>query len=175
MATGSTWNARQLDQRLARLRLHVGGVDDRQAAGGQTLGGDEVQRLEGVAGRRLVVLVVARPGPEVSEDSTSVGLKCVRAKVDLPEPDAPIRTTSDRVREWSAHVTPKHRHLRRRPERSILGSDRPEAHAVAEARSDGSRPCRELGARPLEAVVAMTEPPGGQARPERRCIRRSAW
>ena len=31
-----------------------------------------------------------------SDDSTSVGLKCLRAKVDLPEPDGPIRTTSDK-------------------------------------------------------------------------------
>ena len=30
-----------------------------------------------------------------SDDSISVGLKCFRANVDLPEPDAPIRTTKE--------------------------------------------------------------------------------
>src|ERR1043165_4786861 len=30
-----------------------------------------------------------------SDDRTSVGLKCLRANVDFPQPDGPIRTTSD--------------------------------------------------------------------------------
>jgi hypothetical protein len=30
-----------------------------------------------------------------SDESTSVGLKCLRAKVDLPQPDGPTSTTSE--------------------------------------------------------------------------------
>src|SRR5580692_4511299 len=30
-----------------------------------------------------------------SDESTSVGLKCVRAKLDFPQPEGPIRTTSE--------------------------------------------------------------------------------
>ena len=41
--------AGQLDQRLAGLGLHVGGVDDRQPPQRQPLAGDEVQHLERVA------------------------------------------------------------------------------------------------------------------------------
>src|SRR5262249_18380839 len=50
------------DKRLTRFRLHVGGVDDRQAPQLQPLRGDEVQDLEGVFGHRLIVLLVADHG-----------------------------------------------------------------------------------------------------------------
>ena len=54
------------DQRLARLLLDVGRVDHGQPPGGQPLAGDVVQRVERVAGRRLVVLVVGdEPAEEV--------------------------------------------------------------------------------------------------------------
>jgi len=33
---------------------------------------------------------------QASDDTTSVGLKCARAKVLLPAPDAPMSTTSER-------------------------------------------------------------------------------
>ena len=70
----------QLDQRLAGLGLDVGGVDDRQPAQGQPLGGDEVQHLEGVVGDRLVVLVVAdhRPGRRPTTGSRWAGSACGR-------------------------------------------------------------------------------------------------
>ena len=56
---------RQLDERLARLGLHVRRVDDDEAAELQPLRGDEVQRLE--RGRRdgLIVLVVGHEPAEV--------------------------------------------------------------------------------------------------------------
>jgi hypothetical protein len=50
--------AGQRDQRLASLRLHVGGVDDGQAPARQAPRGDEVKGGEGVSRRGLVVLVV---------------------------------------------------------------------------------------------------------------------
>ena len=46
------------DQRLARLRLDVGGVDDGQLHALKPLGGDEVKQRESVFGRGLIVLVV---------------------------------------------------------------------------------------------------------------------
>ena len=49
----------KLDQRLAGLGLDVGGIHDGQMSQGQPLSGDEVQNLECLVGRRLVVLVVA--------------------------------------------------------------------------------------------------------------------
>ena len=54
----------QLDERLAGLGLHIGGVDDREFAASQPLGSDEMQRLESVPGRALVGLVVADHGAE---------------------------------------------------------------------------------------------------------------
>ena len=49
---------RQRDQRLARFRLRVGGVDHGQATGGQAFGSDELEHIEGVVCCGLVVLVV---------------------------------------------------------------------------------------------------------------------
>ena len=62
----------------------------------QPLAGDEVQHVEGVVGRGLVVLVVGdQAAAEVGRDAPRSAGSGARAKVDLPEPDAPIRTTSD--------------------------------------------------------------------------------
>ncbi len=59
----------QLDERLARARLDIGGIGDREPAGGQPLARDEMQHLEGVAGGRLVILVVAdQPAAEIRRD-----------------------------------------------------------------------------------------------------------
>ena len=59
IATGSTWcSPASVDERLARLGLHVGRVDDGEPAAREPLAGDVVQHLEGVVGRGLVVLVV---------------------------------------------------------------------------------------------------------------------
>lgn len=46
-----------------RLRLHIGGVHDRQPPGGQPLARDEVQHLERFTARALIVLVVADQPP----------------------------------------------------------------------------------------------------------------
>src|SRR5262245_34422957 len=51
--------ARKCDERLPRLRLNVGRIDDRELAGGKALGRDEVEHLERIARRGLAVLVVA--------------------------------------------------------------------------------------------------------------------
>ena len=48
----------QCDERLASLRLDVGGVDDGQPSPGEPLPDDLVQKVEGVAGGGLIVLVV---------------------------------------------------------------------------------------------------------------------
>jgi hypothetical protein len=49
---------RQRHQRLARLWLHVGGVDDGQAASSEPFGGDELEHIKRVNGGRLIVFVV---------------------------------------------------------------------------------------------------------------------
>ena len=43
---------------LAVLGTEVGRVDDREAAGGEALGGDVVEHVEGIGGGGLVALVV---------------------------------------------------------------------------------------------------------------------
>ncbi len=61
--------AGQGHQRLARLHLHVGRIHDREPARGEPLAGDEMQGLEGVLRRRLVVLVVGdEPAAEIRRD-----------------------------------------------------------------------------------------------------------
>ena len=50
--------AGQLDERPARIRLHVRRVDDREAPRRETLAGDEVQRVEGILRRALIVRIV---------------------------------------------------------------------------------------------------------------------
>jgi len=49
----------QPHQRLPGLPLHIGGIHHRQPPGGQTLGGDVVQHVEGVVRRGLIVFVIA--------------------------------------------------------------------------------------------------------------------
>ena len=57
------------DQVLARLGLHVGGVDDGQAPGREALTGDVVQHVEGVTAGALVVHVVGdEAAAEVAAD-----------------------------------------------------------------------------------------------------------
>jgi len=85
----------EVDERLAGLGLDVRGVDDRQPPQGEPLGGDEVQDLEGVVRRRLIVLLVADYRTAGVRRQNLVGRKCRRANVLLPDPLGPIRTTSD--------------------------------------------------------------------------------
>ena len=56
--------AGQVNQRAARVRLHVRRVDHGEPAELEPLGGDRVQRGEGRRGDRLVVLVVADQAAE---------------------------------------------------------------------------------------------------------------
>src|SRR6478736_9018623 len=67
-----------------------------------------------------------------SDDSTSVGLKCLRAKVDLPAPEGPTRTTRDSSGIWRL-ATAEDSHLGRGPGGRIVGADGQEADGVAEA------------------------------------------
>ncbi len=53
---------RQGNQRLTRLRLHIGRVDNREPAGGETFGRDEMEHIKCVSGSRLVVFVVGNQG-----------------------------------------------------------------------------------------------------------------
>ena len=57
------------DERLARLRLDVGGVDDGELHAGEALGGDVVEHGESVVGGGLIVLVVGDESPaEIRRD-----------------------------------------------------------------------------------------------------------
>ena len=52
----------ELEQRLSRLRLDVGGVDDRQPTGFQAFGGDQMQHLKGRRRGVLGILVIGHQG-----------------------------------------------------------------------------------------------------------------
>src|SRR5258708_31779536 len=99
-----------------------------------------------------------------SDEMTSVGRKTRRAKVDLPEPDGPINTTSESsgmvifTFSWA-----KDRHLGRRAQRCVLTPDGQEPRFVAEAFADAASPMLEFIARPFEAMVTMTKAARGQA------------
>ena len=54
--------ARQLDQRLSRLRLHVCGINHGELAAAQPLAHNGMKQIECIIGRRLVVLVVRDQG-----------------------------------------------------------------------------------------------------------------
>ena len=64
-------------------------------------------------GHRLVVLVVADHPRQASEESTSVGGKCFRAKVLLPEPLGPMRMTRERLGILIVMGNPIHRQTKR--------------------------------------------------------------
>src|SRR5438477_562350 len=103
---------------------------------------------------------------QASDDSTSVGRKCVRANVLFPDPEAPIRTTSDMFGILSS-VTPEYRQLRGWTKRRVLRANSAEPDGVAEMLGGRRRPCLEFGARPLEAVVTMPKLAGWQVGPGR--------
>ena len=76
-----------------------------------------------------------------SDEMTSVGLKWVRANVDLPAPDGPTRTTSASsgiVMRRSA--TDEDPHLRRCADIGILGAYGQKPHPIAEASPDVAAP-----------------------------------
>src|SRR3569623_1334015 len=82
---------------------------------------------------------------------------------DENDPDGPTITTSDSCGIFSS-ATVKYPHLGRRARHRIVRPDGKEADGVLEACGLLGRPAFELGARPFEAMVAMTEAAGGQAR-----------
>jgi hypothetical protein len=77
------------------LAPDTGRVDDGEAPRLQAQVEDRGDQVERLGRRPLVVLVVATRPRQTSEDTISVGLKWRLAKVDLPEPDAPISSTSE--------------------------------------------------------------------------------
>jgi hypothetical protein len=75
--------------------LHVGRVDDRQLSRGESLGSYVMQHFKSVLVAAWLFSSSETRPRQKSEDNTSVGLKCLRANVDLPQPEGPTRTTSD--------------------------------------------------------------------------------
>ncbi len=132
---------------------------------GEPLGGDEVQHLEGVVGRGLVVLVVA------TQAAAGVGrqhlgrLEVLPRERGLARAAGPIEDDEGQLGDGDLHVGSRreHRHLRRRADLGVLGPDRQEAHARSRSGLRRRRPSLELGARPLEAVVRWRNLPAGSA------------
>src|SRR5205085_4285210 len=103
-----------------------------------------------------------------SLETTSVGLKCVRAKVDLPLPEMPTRTTrpmagtvitvrsGDSGDSVICRPPGEDRHLRGTSAGLVYVADATALHVVAVGRRDAVGPLGELLARPLEAVVGVT-------------------
>ena len=131
--------ARQLDQRLARLRLHVGGVDHRQLA--------RASRFAAMKCSTSKASLVAawsfsssetRPRQK-SEDRTSVGLKVLPREVDLPRAGGADQHHQRELGNRDLHRR-EDPHLRRRPDSAILLAHRQKAHGVAEALARSVRP-----------------------------------
>src|SRR5207249_2014882 len=87
--------AGQCDERLAGLRLDVGCVNHHQSSGGQALGSNKMQNLERIFGGGLVVLVVGNQRPAEVGGEDFRRLEMLAANVDLPDPEGPMRTTSE--------------------------------------------------------------------------------
>ena len=81
-------------QRLTRLWLYAGGVNDGKAAGAQTCIRNEVEHCKSVGRCGLVGGVIGIPSLDMRpKTTTSVGLKCLEAKEDFPDPVGPISAT----------------------------------------------------------------------------------
>ena len=174
IATGRTWCLRA--SAISGLRaslLHVGRVDHGQPAAGQPL----ARRCSGAPRtrrwwrRRSFSSSDTRPRQK-SEESDLGRLEVPAREGDLPEPDAPISTTRRELgnrRRFSHGVNTAI--CVGAPDLRVVRADRQDsATRVAEARRRRSpaQAC-ELGARPLEAVVAVAEAcPAG--RPAKRTL-----
>src|SRR5919198_422690 len=100
----------------------------------------------------------------VSDDSTSVARKCLRAKLDFPDPETPTRTT--RHTSGMASFTSamgEDRHLGGWSDHRILRADRGDTYRVAEAPGHVAGPCLELGPRPLETMTLVPQASRRQA------------
>jgi hypothetical protein len=95
-------------QRLARLGLHVGRVDDGQQPAPQPLADDVVQQVERVAGGGLVVLVVGHHRP------AAVGRHHLGRR-EVPAREVRLAGTGDPHEHDQAHL--RHPDLRRRHRR----------------------------------------------------------
>jgi hypothetical protein len=89
--------ARQIDQRLARGRLDVGRVDDRQEPGVQAACGDIAECCEGVGAGGLVVLVV---GDEPTEEVTRQGLEPTEMRGGEGRLAGPAHADEDHKRQF---------------------------------------------------------------------------
>lgn len=85
------------DELTARFRLDAGGVDDRQASGGEALARDVVQDVEGVLAGALVVLVVGDQAPaEVGGQHLGV-LEVLAGEGGLPRSGGPDQDDEGQV------------------------------------------------------------------------------
>jgi DNA-binding LacI/PurR family transcriptional regulator len=67
------------EERLARERLHVGGIDHHEATAREALAREEVQDVEGVGAGRLVDLAVADPPTAIFTSSDKAAFGVLRA------------------------------------------------------------------------------------------------
>ena len=123
---------------LRALGLDVGGVDDgepsalRAARPRRNAAPRRHRRSPPGRSRRR------RPAPrQKSDDSTSVGLKCFRANVDLPQPDGPISDDQREFGDGERHRR-EHRHLRRRDRPRVLVADAQKRDGVADGEATPS-------------------------------------
>src|SRR3954447_8657167 len=99
---------------------------------------------------------------------TSVGRKCLRANVDLPEPEVPTRTTSassgNRASMGCAFSVrlrgAEERDLRGRTQLGIFVPDGVVLHVVAEALALARAPRAELFACPFKTMIGVAHAAG---------------
>src|SRR5579862_9008987 len=98
---------------------------------------------------------------------TSVGRKCLRANVLLPEPEAPMRTTRDRSGNENFSFmgrllrAPENGHLCGSAQGGVFIPDGQEGNVVVVSRGYAIGPGLKLRASPFEAVVLVAHRSGG--------------
>ena len=173
--------ARQLDSglRASGCTLVASTTVSRPAR--QPLAGDEVQHVEGVGRSPPGRSRRRRPAPgRRRTTATSVGRKCCARERRLAGAGRADSTRGEN-RGWSrSRGLAAHRRVNTAiwvgaPTSASSRPTRHEAHRVAEARGDAVGPGAELGAGPLEAVVAVAQRRRPAASRSARCTRGSAW
>ena len=129
----------QLDQRPARLALHVGRVDHREPRLSQPRAGDELQHRERVRRSRPGRSRRRRPGRGRSPRRSPRSAEVLARERALARPGRrrSARPGSDPEDRSSSA---EHRHLRRRADLGVLGADRQVPDRVAVSLGDAGRP-----------------------------------
>src|SRR5690348_17223780 len=156
--------ARQLDQWLAILRTHTGGVNDCQTSRGQPLARNEVQHFERRSRRRLIVLVVGDQATTIIGRNNLGRQEMTPGKGGLPRPGGTYQNDERQLRKSDFHG-PTSARLDQAEESQLGWRSRFRMNIsygeildlISEALALMAAPGLKLLACPFEAVIAVAE------------------